>query len=188
MEITVKLPEPIYNCIVQKAKAADLSPEAWLVWELSQSLGIALGTPEESEQRVCELLQAEVGYMLCPGTPTFDVETGQWRMPVLPNLCNGKVGSVGEMLIDAATGKVLTDGYAVNKMAEEAGAQLGIEKLPDDIQERTDELLDEQNRRSLTDEEQRELDDLLAFWNAHNLANARRLAASIQSRCLHNFE
>ncbi len=179
-EITVKLPEPIYKHIRQQASEVNLSPETWLAQRLSHEFGIALITKEEAEQRALEILGTSVGSVLRTGTPAFDAVLCQWCVPVLPNLREDNLEPVGEICLDAATGKILMGEDAIDEMFARASPQLGIEKLPADLQKRIDELLDEQNNRSLTDAEQHELDKLISRWEAHNLNNLLRMTARLQ--------
>lgn len=179
-EMIVELPEPIYKRLSLEATAGGLSPSGWLVRRLSREFRIAIGTEKTAKRRATKTLRAEVGNLLCAGKPLFDATTWQWRVPVLPNLRDRELKPVGFLCLDARTGAVLTDSHTVSEMAEKAAPQLGIQKLPLDVQNRLDKLLDAQAESALTDSEKRELDELVTRWEIHNLTNLLRLTERLR--------
>jgi hypothetical protein len=124
--------------------------------------------------------------LLRPGTPFFDAMNdmeccGKWRIPVLPNLRSGSRKPVGEISFNAYDGKLLTEKSTIYEIARQASAQIGIEKLPVDLQEQLDKLLDAQNERTLTDEEQQKLENLVARWEIFQLNNLLRMTKRLRT-------
>src|SRR5580658_3531029 len=79
-------------------------------------------TPFVAQQKVTQFVITEISSQLRGDTPDLNVgERLCWSVPVvLTSPARGNVGRVGEILVDAATGEVLADADAVQRMAEHA--------------------------------------------------------------------
>ena len=124
-------------------------------------------------------MREHAGYLLRTGKPTFDIEMEQWHVPALTNPRKGILINVGEVIIDAESGEVLTDLNSILNFAEEAGLHLGIEKFPEAFQERISFLLTKNNNGELTTDEKSELNEMMEKWRLKNLENAQRLVENI---------
>lgn len=79
-------------------------------------------TPFVAQQKVTQFVVTEISSQLRGDTPDLNVgERLCWSVPVvLTSPARGNVGRVGEILVDAATGEVLADAAAVQRMAAHA--------------------------------------------------------------------
>jgi hypothetical protein len=79
-------------------------------------------TPFVAQQKVTQFVVTEISSQLRGDTPDLNVgERLCWSVPVvLTSPACGKVGRVGEILVDAVTGEMLTVADVVQRMAEHA--------------------------------------------------------------------
>ena len=79
-------------------------------------------TPFVARQRVTEFVAQEITSQLRGEAPDLNVgERLCWSVPVVLTSPNrGPVGRVGEILVDATTGELLTDVNTVERIAEDA--------------------------------------------------------------------
>lgn len=185
-ELTLEIPEPVYEHLERIARVSELSPSAFLERRLCKEFGVALSTAAQAKKEAQKVLRATIGSLLRPGTPFFDAMNnmeccGKWRIPVLPNLRLGSRKPVGEISFNAYDGKLLTEKSTIYEIARQASAQMGIEKLPGDLQEQLDKLLDAQNERTLTDEEQQKLEKLITRWEIFQLNNLLRMTEQLRT-------
>ncbi len=185
--ITIEISQPVHQYLIQQAQEVDCPPEIWLQQHLSSAFGIAIPTPEKANTQGQSVLHQSVGTMLRVGTPVFEGTTFQWCLPVLPNtwansvpaLRSGQPTPVGELRLDAKTGELRTDAYAIYDMAEKAKEVMGMQRLPVEVHRRMEELSDQADAGPLTPSEQKELDELAEQWLNHALKNLQRLAANV---------
>jgi hypothetical protein len=79
-------------------------------------------TPFVARQKVTGFVIREISSQLRGHSPDLNVgERLCWSVPVvLTSPARGLVGRVGEILVDATTGELLTDGETVERIAEHA--------------------------------------------------------------------
>lgn len=79
-------------------------------------------TPFVARQKVTQFVIQEISSQLCGDPPNLIVgERISWSVPVtLTSPGRGAVGQVGEILVDAVTGELLTDANLVQRIADNA--------------------------------------------------------------------
>jgi len=178
--IFVELPEPVVACLRKEARQEKISVSELVAQRINSDFNFATRTAQQARRKAIKIMREHAGYLLRTGKPTFDIKTGQWHVPALTNPRKGIPVSVGEVIIDAESGEVLTDSNSIHNFTEEAGLHLGIEKFPEAFQERMSILLTKNNNGELTDDEKRELDEMMERWRSKNLENTRRLVENIR--------
>jgi len=178
-EIVVQLPEPIIVQLREQALKAEVSLSKLISQRLMKDFDFAICTEGQARRRVLKLLRKHAGYMLRTGTPVFDAKTFVWRVPVVPNLKRGKAEPIGEVRLEADTGKILTDSFAILEMSNKAASFLGVERFDESFQERLEALLNKNNNGELSQAEQRVLESMVQKIQAKDLENIQRLIAGV---------
>jgi len=179
-EITVQLPEPIMVRLRQQALKADVSLSELLSKRLIEDFNLAVCTETVARRRALKVLREHAGYVLRTGLPTFDATSFQWCVPVIPNLKHGKPEPIGEVRLNAETGEVLTEPSTILEMSNRVATLLGIEHFDEGFQKRLDELLTKNNNGELSQDERRELMEMVQKVNAKDIQNAQRLIERIR--------
>jgi hypothetical protein len=180
IEITVKLPEPVVAQLHKQAHVSELSPEALLTQRIVHAFNFALTTETQARWKALQCLRDVAGYLLRTGKPIFEPETLTWRVPVVPNLKRGTPEPIGELRLSAETGEILTEGEAVLKMVDCTMPLFGVQKMADDFQNRLESLMTQHNNGALTEGEQKELAQMVATLETHDLENLRRLVENVR--------
>ncbi|MBM3243190.1 hypothetical protein FJZ31_43575 [Candidatus Poribacteria bacterium] len=165
--ILVELPQPIVACLIKEARQKKMSVSELVAQRINRDFSFAVRTAQQARRKALKILREHAGYLLRTGKPTFDIETERWHVPALTNPRKGIPVNVGEVIIAAESGEVLTDLNSILSFAEEAGLHLGIEKFPEAFQERISFLLAKNNNGELTADEKRELNEMMEFFLHH---------------------
>lgn len=179
-EIIVQLPEPIIIRLREQALNSKVSLPELVSQRLMEDFDIAVCTEVQARRRALKLLREHAGYMLRTGTPIFDANAFTWRVPVLPNLKDGKPEPIGEVCLLADTGEILTDSFAILEMSNKAGTLLGVERFDEGFQQRLEELFDKNNRGELSQAERRVLEEMVQKTQAKDLENIQRLIEQLR--------
>jgi len=178
--ILVELSEPVAACLIKEALRKNVSVSELVAQRINSDFNFAVRTAQQARRKALKILRQHAGYLLRTGKPTFDVEMGRWHVPALTNPRKGTPVSVGEVIIAAESGEVLTDLNSILNFTEKAGLHLGIEKFPEAFQNRISFLLTKNNNGELTADEKRELNEMMEKWRSKNLENAQRLVENIR--------
>ncbi len=178
--ILVELPEPVAACLMKEARREKMSVSELVAQRINRDFSFAVRTAQQARRKALKILREHAGYLLRTGKPTFDVDMERWHVPALTNPRKGTAVNVGEVIIAAKSGEVLTDSNSIHNFAEKAGLHLGIEKFPETFQERISFLLTQNNNGELTADEKCALNEMMKKWRSKNLENARRLVENIR--------
>lgn len=183
-EITIRLSESAYQRLLTVARTCRKSPEEWLQEQVDSNLTHSPMTAAEARQIAAVFLQKRVGLLLVPKRASFKAKQGVWNISVIPNVKLSEAKSrvagmtnrplVGQMQVDAQSGKVLTSVAEITTMMRVAEAFLGMEGLPLEKQERLRVLRALSSQGKLTEVQQEELNQLVVEAERYTQANLRR--------------
>lgn len=130
--LTISLPDYLYKKLMQQAKTFDTSVEGLVLFSLKR---------DEAKAAAVALLRRRAGKCLIAREPIFKAAEAPpvWVVPIFTNV-EFPVG-VGEIVIDADTGEVLSTKREVGDMIKKGHASFGFKLFPLEKQERLAELL-----------------------------------------------
>ena len=172
-EITIRLSESAYQRLLTVAQACRKSPEEWLQEQVASNLTHSPMTAAEARQIAAAFLQKRVGFLLVPKRASSEVKQGVWNISVTPNVKMTKPPLVGQVQVDAQSGRVLTSVAEVSTIMRVAEALLGMEGLPLEKQEQLRVLRALSSQGKLTAAQQDELNQLVLEAERHTQTNLR---------------
>jgi hypothetical protein len=107
-QITINLSETTYQRLLAVAQTHQKSPEEWLAGQVTSNLAHSPATATEACQIAAAFLAKHVGILLVPQHATLNSETEVWNVSVIPNVKMTEPTPVGEIRVDAQSGKVRT--------------------------------------------------------------------------------
>jgi hypothetical protein len=121
-------------------------------------------------------VRKRAGRALTVSAPVLE-EVGKpiWLVPVVTNVPRDDAAFVGQVVVDALNGEVLTEEGEVLAMVEKGHPSLGFRPLPLEKQQRMSELMDRNNEGLLTEHEQDELRTLVDESLALTITNLEQL-------------
>ncbi len=163
--LTISLPDYLYEKLAQQAQAYDTSLEELVLFQLKR---------DEVRDTALVFLQKHAGRCLTVREPIFkEVVHPIWTVPVFTNVV--PTTEVGEIAIDADTGKVLSTDKDVAEMIKNGHPSFGFETFPADKQERLAELLALNGEQQLESQAKQEMETLLAEEQALQIRNLETL-------------
>lgn len=169
--LTISLPDYLYEKLTRQAKVSDTSLEELVLFQLKR---------DEARDAALALLQKRAGRCLIAREPNLkNSDPPIWIVPIFTNV-NPPVG-VGEIHVDADTGKVLNTEIDVAEMIKKGHVSFGFESLVAEKQERLAELLALNSEKTLASKEKQEMEALLAEEQELQIRNLETLEKRLLS-------
>jgi len=169
--LTILLPDYLYEKLTQQAQVFDTSLEELVIFQLRR---------DETRDSALAFLQKHAGRCLTVREPIFkNAVPPVWIVPIFTNVAPPL--EVGEITVDADTGKVLSTDKDVVEMIKKGYPSFGFETFAVDKQERLAELLALNGEKPLISEAKQEMETLLAEEQALQLRNLETLEKRLLS-------
>ena len=169
--LTISLPDYLYKKLTQQAQTHDTSLEELVIFQLRR---------DETRDTVLDFLQKHAGRCLTIREPIFnEAVPAVWEVPVFTNVAPPL--EVGDIIIDADTGKVLSTNKDVYNMIKKGYPSFGFETFAVEKQKRLAELLAQNGEIPLDSEAKQEMKTLLAEEQTLQLRNLETLEKRIVS-------
>ena len=169
--LTISLPDYLYEKLAQRAEAVDTSLEEHVLFQLKRA---------EARDTALMFLQKRAGRCLMAAEPILKESMPPiWVVPIFTNVAP-PVG-VGEILIDADTGQVLSTEMDVAEMIKKGHVSFGYESLAVEKQERLAGLLALNSEKTLESKEIQEMEALLAEEQERQIRNLETLEKRLLS-------
>ena len=169
--LTISLPDYLYKKLTQQAHTHETSLEELVIFQLKR---------DETRDTALVFLQEHAGRCLTTREPIFkEVVPAVWEVPVFTNVAPPL--EVGEIIVDADTGKVLSTDKDVHNMIKKGYASFGFETFDAEKQGRLAELLALNGERPLESEAKQEMETLMAEEQALQLRNLETLEKRVMS-------
>ena len=172
--LTISLPDYLYEKLTRQAQTSDTSLEELVIFHLRR---------DETRDTALTFLQKHAGRCLTVREPIFkevkEADSPVWIVPVFTNVAPPL--EVGEITVDADTGKVLSIDKDVVEMIKKGYTSFGFEAFATEKQERLAELLALNGEKPLESKAKQEMEALLAEEQALQLRNLEALEKRILS-------
>jgi len=175
-QLTIVLPDEIYNRLVKHASALEKKPEEVALERLRREFGEGVLDSQTAKKQAIAFLHRRAGRCLTAKEPILEeADTPVWLVPVITSVDKRKATFVGQIVVNAKTGKVLNAERDVVEMLKKGHQSLGFHKFPLEKRERLAELLAENQEGVLTEAEQKEMGNLLAEEQSLQIRNLEEL-------------
>ena len=169
--LTISVPDYLYEKLTQQAKVSETSVEELVLFQLKR---------DEAKEAALTFLQKRAGRCLTIREPILKESIPPiWVVPTFTNVAP-PVG-VGEVLVNANTGEVLSTERDVAEMIKKGHVSFGFEPLAVEKQERLAELLALNSEKTLERKEKQEMEALLAEEQALQVRNLETLEKRLLS-------
>ena len=169
--LTISLPDYLYKKLTQQAKESETSLEELVLFQLKR---------DEARDTALAFLQKRAGRCLIAREPNLkDSDSLIWVVPIFTNVESSV--KVGEILVDANTGEVLSTEQDVTEMVEKGHVSFGFESFAAEKQERLAELLALNSEKTLESKEKQEMEALLAEEQTLQIRNLETLEKRLLS-------
>ena len=169
--LTISLPDYLYKKLTQQAKVSETSLEELVLFQLKR---------DEARDTALAFLQKHSGRCLIAREPNLkDSDSLIWVVPIFTNVESSV--KVGEILVDANTGEVLSTEQDVPEMVEKGHVSFGFESFAAEKQERLAELLALNSEKTLESKEKQEMEALLAEEQTLQIRNLETLEKRLLS-------
>lgn len=169
--LTISLPDYLYEKLTQQANVSKTSLEELVLFQLKR---------DEAKDTALAFLRKRAGRCLTVREPNLkDSDPPIWVVPIFTNV--SPPVEVGEILIDADTGKVLNTQQDVAEMIKKGHVSFGFESFAAEKQERLAELLALNSEKTLASKEKREMETLLSEEQALQIRNLETLEKRLLS-------
>ena len=169
--LTISVPDYLYEKLTHQAKVSETSVEELVLFQLKR---------DEARDAALKFLRKRAGRCLMVREPILKESTPPiWVVPIFTNV-SPSVG-VGEILVNADTGKVLSTEMDVAEMIEKGHVSFGFESFAMEKQERLIELLTLNSEKTLEPKEKQEMEALLAEEQALQVQNLETLEKRLLS-------
>ena len=163
--LTISLPDYLYEKLTQQAEASETSLEELVLFQLKR---------DEAQDAAAVFLRKRAGRCLMVKDPVLKESMPSiWAVPIFTNVAPPV--KVGEILIDADSGEVLSTEQDVAGMIKKGHVSFGYKSLSMEKQERLAELLALNNEKTLESEEKQEMEALLAEEQELQIRNLETL-------------
>jgi|GEM_PF-815570 len=174
--LTLTLPDELYSRLAQRALENEKTPEEIALERLRREFGEDFLDSQTAKERASDFLHRRAGRCLTVREPILEeADTPVWLVPVITNVNKHEAAFVGQIVVDAKTGKVLSEEHDVVEMIKKGHQSLGFHRFPLQKQGRLAELLAENRDRVLTQYEQKEMETLLAEEQSLQVRNLEGL-------------
>ena len=175
-QITLTLPDALYERVQSLAQVQHRTPEELVYRHLRRELGEDAIDSQSAKELAKAFVQKGAGRCLTVSDPVLE-QVGKpiWLVPVVTNVPRDDAAFVGQVVVDAQNGDVLTNEGEIVAMVKKAHPSLGFRSLPSEEQLRMSELMDRNNDGLLTEQEQDELRVLVDQSLALTITNLEQL-------------
>jgi hypothetical protein len=175
-QLNLTLPDELYNRLAQHALEIEKTPEEMAIERLRREFGEGFLDSQKAKWQAITLLRKRAGKCLTVREPILEeAGTFVWLVPVITNVDKREASFVGQIVVDAKTGKVLSEEQDVVEMIKKGHKSLGFQIFPLEKQERLAELLAQNQEEILTQEEKKEMENLLAEEQALQIKNLQEI-------------
>ncbi|MCH8295928.1 hypothetical protein IH992_33025 [Candidatus Poribacteria bacterium] len=172
--LTIALPDELYNQLAERALSLKKTPEEIVLAGLRREFGKGFLDSETAKVQAIDFLRRRAGRCLTVREPIFEeIDLPFWLVPVVTNVAPCQATFVGQIIINATTGKVLNSERDVVEMIKKGHQSLGFQKLLPRKQERLAELLAINHQAALTGNEKKEMENLLTEEQALQVRNLK---------------
>jgi hypothetical protein len=179
-EVTVTLPDEVFERLTSLARAEQMTPEELACERLRRELGGDTMDSRAAREQTKAFVQRRVGCCLTVRDPILEEGGGlMWLVPVVTNVPTEEATFVGQVVMNAHTGEILTKEGEVAAMLKRAHTGLGFRSFPAEKEARLSELLSRAQESPLSKEEQDELMRLVTEQQDLQLANLEQLEARL---------
>ena len=169
--LTISLPDYLYEKLTRQANAFEISLEQLVVFQLKR---------DEARDTASAFLRKRAGRCLMTREPILRESLPViWVIPIFTNVAPPV--EVGEILVDADTGEVLSTQQDVAEMMKNGHVSFGYKSLAMEKQERLAELLALNGEKPLESGKQQEMEALLAEEQELQLRNLETLEKRLLS-------
>lgn len=169
--LTISLPDYLYEKLTRQAESVETSLEELVIFQLKR---------DETKNTALDFLRKHAGRCLTVREPIFKgTESLFWTVPVITNVAPPL--EVGEIIIDAGTGKIVNTDKDVIEMIKKGHISFGFETFAAKKQKRLAELLALNSEKPLESEAKQEMEALLAEEQALQLRNLETLEKQLLS-------
>ncbi len=169
--LTISLPNYLYEKLTQQAKSFETSLEELVLFQLERY---------EAREAASTFLRKRAGRCLTVREPVLkETVSSLWVVPIFTNVAPPM--EVGEIIVDADTGEVLSTQNDVAEMMKKGHVSFGYKSLAREKQERLAELLALNGEKPLELEEQQEMEALLAEEQELQIRNLETLEKRLLS-------
>ncbi len=169
--LTISLPNYLYEKLTQQAKICETSLEELVLFQLKR---------DEAREAASAFLRKRAGRCLTVKEPVLkETVSSLWVVPIFTNVAPPM--EVGEIIVDADTGEVLSTQNDVAEMMKKGHVSFGYKSLAREKQERLAELLALNGEKPLELEEQQEMEALLAEEQELQIRNLETLEKRLLS-------
>ena len=174
--LTLTLPDELYSRLTQRALEKEKTPEEIALERLRREFGEDFLDSQMAKEQASHFLHGRAGRCLTVREPILEeTDTPVWLVPVITNVGKREAAFVGQIVINAKTGEVLNEEQDVVEMIKKGRQSLGFHEFPFQKRERLAELLTENQERFLTEDEQKEMENLLAEEQSLQIRNLEEL-------------
>ena len=169
--LTISLPDYLYEKLTQQSKIFETSLEELVLFQLKR---------DEVKDAALVFLKKRAGRCLIVREPILKESIPAiWAVPIFTNVAPPI--EVGEILIDADTGNILSTQQDVTEMMKKGHVSFGFEPFAVKKQERLAELLALNNEKTLASNEKQEMEALLAEEQELQIRNLETLEKRLLS-------
>ncbi len=182
-QLTLTLPDELYIRLAQRASVEEKTPEEVALERLCREFGEGFLDSQIAKKQAIAFLRRRVGRCLTIREPILEeTDTPVWLVPVITNVDKCEATFVGQVVVNAKTGKVLNIERDIVEMIKKGHRSLGFHIFPLEKQERLAELLAENREGILTEDEQGEMENLLAEEQSLQIKNLEDLEKRLLPR------
>ena len=175
-QLNLTLPDELYNRLTQRALEIEKTPEEMAIERLLREFGEGYLDSPKAKCQAVTFLRKRAGKCLTIREPILEeTDTFVWLVPVITNVDKHEATFVGQIVVDAKTGKVLNEEQDVVEMIKKGHRSLGFQAFPLEKQERLAELLAQNQEETLTEEVEKEMENLLAEEQALQIKNLQEV-------------
>jgi len=175
-QLTLDLPDELYSRLSQYASVIEKTPEEIALERLRREFGEGFLDSQTAKKRAITFLHRRAGRCLTVREPVLEeADAPVWLIPVITNVAPREAIFVGQVVVNAKTGKVLNVERDVVEMIKKGHRSLGFHIFPLEKQNRLAELLAENRERVLTEDEQEEMENFLAEEQSLQIKNLEEL-------------
>jgi len=181
-QLTLDLPDELYSRLSQYALVEEKTPEEIALERLHREFGEGFADSQTAKEQAIAFLCERAGKCLTVRAPILEkTDTPVWLVPVITNVSPHEAIFVGQVVVNAKTGKVLNVERDVVEMIKKGHRSLGFHILPLEKQNRLAELLAENQDGQITENGQEEMENLLAEEQSLRIRNLEELEKRLLS-------
>ncbi len=175
-QLTLALPDELYKRLAQRAGTEEKTPAEIALERLRREFGEGFLDSPTAKAQAFAFLRRRAGRCLTVREPILEeTDTPVWLVPVITNVAPREATFVGQVVVNAKTGKVLNPEQDAVEMIKKGHRSLGLRQFPYEKQKRLAELLAANQEGVLKKGEQKEMENLLAEEQSLQIKNLQEL-------------